>query len=76
MSGKLLPCPFCGAPAKLTRFERGDGVPAIWVTQILCDNDKQCMVCVDIQHINEAVAIKGWNTRSVTVGLPDPQKTL
>lgn len=72
MSDKLLPCPFCGAEPLLTRFERG----GTHFTQIQCGNDDSCAVCVDVQQTDEAVAVKVWNTRSVTVGLPEAQKTL
>jgi hypothetical protein len=64
----LKPCPFCGAPAKMTRFDRvvapGKALPTVKVTQIQCDNDEHCQVCVDIQHVNEAVAVAAWNMRA------------
>lgn len=61
----LLPCPFCGGPAKMTRFPSRVSPPQnVEITQIQCDNDEYCHVCVDIQHINEAVAVKAWNRRA------------
>jgi hypothetical protein len=33
------------------------------VSHIQCVNDEGCKVTVDIQHMNEAVAIEAWNTR-------------
>lgn len=70
---ELRPCPFCGAAAKISRFELGDGEPVIWVTHIQCDNDENCSVCVDIKHINEAVAVEVWNKRSFQGSSPTPQ---
>ena len=57
---ELKPCPFCGAPARMTRFN----VSGEETTHIECANDDQCKVLVDIKHINEDVAIEAWNRRA------------
>ena len=62
---KLEPCPFCGAPAKLSRFtSKSQTLIPVEITQIQCDNDNDCKVTFDIQHINEAVAVEAWNRRA------------
>lgn len=53
-------CPFCGAPALMTHFERD----TTRITQIQCGNDEDCPVCVDVQQTDEAVAVKVWNART------------
>lgn len=58
---ELLACPFCGSPATLKRFVPGDA--PCQITHIQCPNDEGCKVCVDVQHVNEAIAIAAWNTR-------------
>ncbi len=61
----LLPCPFCGADAEMSRFtSRVSPSKNVETTQIQCGNDDYCHVTVDIQHVNEAVAVEAWNTRS------------
>lgn len=66
VTATLLPCPFCGAPALMTRFESG----AMHTTQIQCGNDEDCPVCVDVQQSAEDVAIKVWNTRASQPATP------
>lgn len=60
---ELLGCPFCGSPAEITKFTRDTRLQTE-ITQIQCVNDDRCHVSVDIQHTDEAAAIKAWNTRA------------
>jgi hypothetical protein len=60
----LLPCPFCGLPPTITRYSKPiGGGSSVGVIHIECGNDERCKVCVDIEHVNEAIAIEAWNTR-------------
>ena len=64
LADELLPCPFCGGPACLTRFDQLGEPVSIHVSRIECGNDDRCPVTVEVRQINEAVAIKAWNTRT------------
>lgn len=57
MSENLLPCPFCGGKALITRFEQG--IDAYYV---VCGNPK-CLAGIGFE-LPEAEAIAAWNTRT------------
>jgi Restriction alleviation protein Lar len=60
LADELLPCPFCGSPAKL--HEHPDMV------QIECANDETCGVSVDCRIHDPSAkdqATKIWNTRTI-----------
>jgi Lar family restriction alleviation protein len=78
MSGELLPCPFCGGEARLITGQHN-----------FVDAQVSCLDChasgPDFDHDpaigafcddTETAATAHWNTRSITVALPEAQKTL
>ena len=63
-AARLLPCPFCGAEARLGRNPFVSGFQA-WCDNIECDPSPITFV-----HSTEAGAIEAWNTR-VDLGSDD-----
>jgi len=69
MSGKLLPCPFCGGEPYL--HEEEGQRPDESSFSVHCDG---CEATHKTSRGDDAVA--AWNKRSITVELPEAQKTL
>lgn len=62
----LLPCPFCGGPARTFQKYR-DAKPLNW--RVICDNEdpvrgELCAMAVFSDFDTEAEAIAAWNTRA------------
>ena len=56
---KLLPCPFCGTPAKFGKHSASDR----WYVE--CPNDSGCRITPSTYaHDSEEGAISAWNTRA------------
>jgi hypothetical protein len=75
MSDNLLPCPFCGSDAHI---QEDDDRFFAACTSCFCNVGEaydSCAMPAHIFHTKEAAA-EAWNTRSVTVGLPEWPKPL
>lgn len=59
-NNELLPCPFCGAEARLGRNPFIDGF------QVRCDNFECDPMPLTVIHDTRAGAIEAWNTRAET----------
>lgn len=69
MSDELKPCPFCGGRANI--YENKIDFAPKW--SVGCGD---CPANLDVCEDEKADAARCWNTRSVTVELPEAQKTL
>lgn len=64
MTDGLLPCPFCGAPAKYRDFSRHDPEkPEPECHHIRC-SDSKCRGYASYGFTTKAIAIAAWNTRA------------
>lgn len=61
---KLLPCPFCGAKARINDVTKMSGIFFEFIEYYVeCSNQKTCGVGPFTHILSKDEAIKAWNTR-------------